>query len=323
MYNILVTGVGAVLGYGIIHSLMTSQYNVRIIGTDIYSDAVGREWCHSFVPGVLANDQNFPDFLFETLKSKNIDLVIPGIEQDINRIVLEQDKFKDLDVRFAINDPNLIHIANDKWETHLKLKENNIPFIQTFIDGDYVELEKKLGNPMLLKPRRSYASKGIYKIENENDYVYWKTKMKDNFMVQQIIGDVDSEYTVGVFGLGNGESSQKISLKRVLGPDGATSKAKTVDIKELNNIVDKLVSVFKPDGPTNFQFRFHEGEFLLLEINPRISSSTSIRSAFGYNEAEMCIEYYLKGQVPSKREIKSGSVVRYLKDLINYDSNNF
>lgn len=322
MYNILVTGVGAIIGYGIIQSLRFSNFKVNIIGTDIYNDAVGKEWCDTFVPGVMASHEEYPNFLIKTIKEYNINLVIPGIEQDINRIAKEFYKFKHLDVKFALNNLELIQIANDKWNTHLQLVKNKIPVINTYIDGDFCEIEKQLKTPMLLKPRRSYASKGIYQIENCIDYDYWKLKMKDNFMVQQIVGDSNSEYTVGVFGLGNGQSAQKIALQRVLGPDGATSKAKVVDIVELNQIVDQLVSIFKPIGPTNLQFRQHQGEFLLLEINPRISSSTSIRNSFGFNEAEMCIEYYLRGEVPSLREIKKGSAVRYIKDLIIYDSNN-
>ncbi|MEQ6854596.1 ATP-grasp domain-containing protein [Lysinibacillus capsici] len=322
MYNILVTGVGAIIGYGIIQSLRSSNFKVNIIGTDIYNDAVGKEWCDAFVPGVMASHEEYPNFLIKTIKEYNINLVIPGIEQDINRIVKEFDKFKHLDVEFALNNIELIQIANDKWNTHLQLVENKIPVIKTYIDGDFYEIENQLKTPMLLKPRRSYASKGIHQIENRIDYDYWKLKMKDNFMVQQIVGNTNSEYTVGVFGLGDGQSAQKLSLQRVLGSDGATSKAKVVDIVELNQIVDQLVSIFKPIGPTNFQFRKHQGEFLLLEINPRISSSTSIRNSFGFNEAEMCIEYYLRGEVPLLREIKKGSAVRYVKDLIIYDSNN-
>lgn len=320
MYNILVTGVGAVIGYGIIRSLRESSYDLRIVGTDIYNDAVGKYWCDDFVQGIRADDRDYPNFLYELITKKKIDLVIPGIEQDINRIVKEQEKFKKLGVKFAINNPELINIANDKWKTHLKLEEYNIPRIKSFIDGNYDELEKELGSPMLLKPRRSYASKGIQEIVDESDYNYWKKKLQDNFMVQEIVGDSDSEFTIGVFGLGNGKSSQKITLKRKLGPDGATSKAKVINNHELNNVVDRLVSIFKPMGPTNFQFRYHDGNFLLLEINPRISSSTSIRTAFGFNEAEMCIEYFLEGKIPSEREIKKGSVVRYLKDLVTYDS---
>ncbi|WP_274309205.1 ATP-grasp domain-containing protein [Solibacillus daqui] len=322
MYNILVTGVGAIIGYGIVHSLRQSQYNVTIIGTDIYEDAVGKEWCDFFEQGKIASSLDYPQFLTDLIVKYDIDLVIPGIEQDIDRITKEYEYFTKLNVKFAINDMQLIDIANDKWLTHLALIKNKLNVIPTFIEGSYIEIEKKLGIPMLLKPRKSYASKGIYKIQNIEDYNYWKFKLCNEFMVQKIVGDIDSEYTVAAFGLGDGTSSQKISLKRKLGPDGATAKAKVVDIVQLNNTVDKLVSIFKPVGPTNFQFRYHEGEFLLLEINPRISSSTSIRNSFGYNEAEMCIDFYLKNKTPKIYEIKNGSAIRYVKEKIYYDSDN-
>lgn len=322
MYNILVTGVGAIIGYGIVHSLRQSRYNVTIIGTDIYEDAVGKEWCDFFEQGKMANSLDYPQYLTDIIVKYDIDLVIPGIEQDINRITKEYEYFNKLNVKFAINDMQLIETASDKWLTHLALIENKFNVIPTYIEGSYIEIEKKLGNPMLLKPRKSYASKGIYKIQNIEDYNYWKFKLCNEFMVQKIVGDIDSEYTVAAFGLGDGTSSQKISLKRKLGPDGATAKAKVVDIEQLNNTVDKLVSIFKPVGPTNFQFRYHEGEFLLLEINPRISSSTSIRNSFGYNEAEMCIDFYLKNKIPNIYEIKNGLAIRYIKELIYYDSDN-
>lgn len=322
MYNILVTGVGAIIGYGIIQSLRDSKYAVNIIGTDIYEDASGQEWCDFFEKGVLADSIEYPSFLYNLIKKYNIDLVIPGIEQDINRIKDEYDFFRDLDVKFVINRSELLDIANDKWLTYLALKKYNIPYIKTAIDGEFLELEKKLGNPMLLKPKKSYASKGIHLIYNLSDYKYWREKLKDNFMVQEIVGNLDSEYTVAAFGLGDGTSSQKIALKRKLGSDGATAKATVVNMEELNKTVDLLVSIFKPIGPTNFQFRYHQGYFLLLEINPRISSSTSIREAFGYNEAEMCIEFYLNNKVPQLKNLKKGTAIRYIKELIYYDSDN-
>ncbi|MNP55379.1 carbamoyl phosphate synthase-like protein [compost metagenome] len=81
-----------------------------------------------------------------------------------------------------------------------------------------------------------------------------------------------------------------------------------------------MIRIFKPEGPTNFQFRYEAGHYYLLEINPRISSSTSLRTAFGFNESEMCIEYYLQGKEPSFATIKKGSSVRYIEDWIHYDS---
>ena len=95
------------------------------------------------------------------------------------------------------------------------------------------------------------------------------------------------------------------------------------DIPELDQRVRRLVELFEPMGPTNFQFRRHEGEFLLLEINPRVSSSTSLRTAFGYNEAEMCIEYFLEQKPPSTPHIRPGCAARYIEDVVVYDRADF
>lgn len=322
MYKILVTGVGAIIGYGIIEGLKNSGYELEIIGIDIYEDAIGKEWCDEFVVGVKAYDKNFIPFLKRLLVEKEIDLVIPGIEQDIEVISNNINEFKELNTIFALNNLELIKVATDKWLTHIELVNHNVNAIRTFIEGEYDDVKQTLSSPFLLKPRRSYASKGIFLIENRADYIYWQDKLQDNFMVQEIVGDTNSEYTVGVFGLGKGQYSSLIMMQRTLGSDGATSKARVIENEKLEESIINLVGIFQPIGPTNFQFREHNGEFLLLEINPRISSSTSIRTKCGYNEAKMCIEYYLEKKAPTVPKVKKGYARRYIKDLMQYDSDN-
>ncbi|KPV59753.1 hypothetical protein QJ48_09175 [Paenibacillus sp. A3] len=316
MYNILVTGVGAIIGYGIIKSLRNSMFSLNIIGMDIYDDAVGQQWCDHFEKALPANDPEYPEFIRKLVRKHNIHLIIPGIEQDGLRLSKELDFFKDLDVKIVLNQPSLISIASDKWLTHQLLLEHEFDVINSHIEGEYQELSKQLHIPMLVKPRRSYASKGIQKIYTEFEFNFWKSKMREEFMVQEIVGNDDEEYTVGAFGLGNGIINQQIIFQRKLSGEGATSKARVCRINELENLVRNLAQVFQPLGPTNFQFRRKDGVFLLLEINPRISSSTSLRSAFGYNEAEMCIEYYLEGKIPAIRKIKDGYAQRYIEDQV-------
>jgi carbamoyl-phosphate synthase large subunit len=320
MYTILVTGVGAIIGYGIIRSLRASRYPVRVIGIDIYEDAVGKKWCDAFERAVLTNAPEHPDFLGSILRKYSVDLVIPGIEQDVTRMAGESYPSLFPSTRFALNDPELIGIADDKWLTYLAQRKAGIPAIETRIEGDFESLTASLGVPLLLKPRKSYASKGIQRLDSEEDMTYWKRKLGKNFMVQEIVGDDEREFTVGVFGLGEGAYSGAICFQRKLSGEGSTLKARVVRHPALDDCIDRLVKLFRPVGPTNLQFRCHNGKYLLLEINPRISSSTSLRTAFGYNEAEMCIEYFLEGSVPLPREIRPGSAIRYIEDLITYDS---
>jgi carbamoyl-phosphate synthase large subunit len=320
MYTILVTGVGAIIGYGIIRSLRVSRFPVRIVGMDIYADAVGQRWCDVFEQAVRADQPGYGEHVASLIRRHSVDLVIPGIEQDMHRLAVDHlsPPLAETHARFALNDPELIRIAADKWLTHLELVKAGFPAIGTWIDGSFHDLVKRFGCPLLMKPRRSYASKGIQTLATEADFLYWKEKLGDEFMVQEIVGNVQSEYTVGAFGLGDGTLVQQIAFQRVLSSDGSTAKAVVRRIPELEARVEQLAKTFRPDGPTNFQFRFHRGEYFLLEINPRISSSTSLRTAFGYNESEMCIEYYLEGVIPQARAVRSGSAARFIEDWITY-----
>ena len=89
-----------------------------------------------------------------------------------------------------------------------------------------------------------------------------------------------------------------------------------VDNSPFDDAVRRLCSFYKPVGPTNFQFRVHDGDVKLLEINPRISSASSIRAAFGYNEAVMALEYFLNNRIPPVPQTGSGQAVRYVEDYI-------
>lgn len=319
MLSILITGIGAIIGYGLVRSARALPYPVRIVGMDIYDDAVGRHWCDHFERAVPAAAPEYPQFLRDLIRRHAIDLVLPGIEQDVARMSVELPSFRDLPARFVLNPPELMAVASDKWLTHQRLVAAGLPTIPTRIDGTFTELAEVLGVPFLLKPRRSYASKGIRRIQDERDLDYWRGQVGDGFMVQRIVGDDDSEYSVGLFGLGEGTCSHTIILQRRLSQEGATAKARTVSPRGLEARVGELVALFRPLGPTNMQFRRHGDEFLLLEINPRFSSSNSLRRAFGVNEVELCIEYYLYNIIPTPRPIRPGRAVRYIEDLVIYD----
>lgn len=317
---ILVTGVGAIIGYGIIHSLRRLPDPPRIIGMDIYPDAVGQQWCDEFVCSVPAAAADYVDFIRRTVSSLGINLIIPGIEQDVASLSLQREALADCGAVLALNTAELIETTGDKWSTHLALTAAGRKTIRTRIDGEFDELCAELGRPFLLKPRRSYASKGICRISSAAGLRFWREELGNDFMVQQIVGSNDDEYTVGTFGFGDGTISQSIAFRRTLSGEGATAKAWVVSEPQLDATVSQLATIFRPLGPTNFQFRKHHDEFLLLEVNPRISSSTSLRTAFGYNEAAMCIDFYLHGKKPEPVRIRRGHALRYIEDLVSYDS---
>ena len=320
-YNILVTAVGAIVGYGMVESLRNSGYDVNIIGTDIFPDAVGQYFCDGFIQATPAADSDYIDFLKRTMDEQDIDLVLFGIEQELLKVSRAGNDMDGYRERLAMNGPELTEICNDKWRTFCWLQENGLGeyAIASTIEGSFDEIAGKFGTPFLLKPRDGRASKGIYSVDNAEDFGFYAKKMGESFMAQRITGTKDREYTVGVFGDGAGNVCAEIQMKRTLSQEGATAKAQVVHIPEMRTAVERITAAAKPEGPCNYQFRIENGVPKLLEINPRVSASTSIRAKFGYNESAMCIEYYLEHRMPVQPEIRNGRAMRYITDWVVYE----
>jgi carbamoyl-phosphate synthase large subunit len=314
--RILVTGVGAIIGYGALKSLRGRGHH--LIGMDIYADAYGRRLADEFVQAIRTDDRAYPAFLEATLEASRADLVIPCIEQDVQRFDTLRPLFERRGALCALNTPELIRLATDKWAFHQAEEGFGLKPIPSLVSADFATLADGLGSPFLLKPRTGYAGKGIVKVSCEAEFELFRPRWQE-YLAQKIVGSADEEYTVGAFGDGQGGLAAQIQMRRRLSGEGATVKAEVVEDDLLARRVAEYARAFRPLGPTNLQFRRDGEGFALLEINPRISSATSLRAAFGYNEAEMTVGYYLGGHLPEQPPIRKGRAVRYIEDHVEFD----
>lgn len=322
--KVLVTGVGAIIGYGLIHSLKKiPNLDLHIVGVDVFPDAVGRHWCDTFVQGVYAESEQFSDFIISIVEQHKIDLIIPGIEQDVDALANMVENGKLSSGLVAINSKQGLATFQNKLNTSKLQTELNIPHIQ-FVDASSSNVKEVVdicGLPCIFKPYSAYAGKGLAILHTESE-VERKCELKEGIFQRYIRSD--KEYTVSVFGLDDGSFINPIAFERSLGPDGATHKAKVIDFSLFESMVKLFCQKTKPKGPTNFQFISDDcsDDILLLEVNPRVSSSTSIRQKFGINEAEMCLEFYLFNEIPKQQFVKYGSAERFIDEVIVYDSDN-
>lgn len=314
--NALVTGIGTIIGYGIINSLRASKYDVHIVGMDMNPEAVGKHWCDEFVIAQPASADNYIPFLKKTMDDYRIDIVLIGIEQDMNRISASRQELAYYLDRIVVNTEKVIDFTNDKWTTFEFLSKNNLPAIDSTLETEYSKLRAYFGGDFLVKPRKSYSSRGIKIIKDEITFNYYKYLNGNEMMCQRICGDNEHEFTAAAFCYGNGNCSKPIILKRKLSFEGSTLTAEVVDCKPIEESIIKLTGLLKPIGPTNFQYRLEGDVAYLLEINPRISSSTSLRTAFGYNESEMAIDFFVRGTKELFPSVKKGKAVRYISDFV-------
>ena len=315
MITVLVTGVGAIIGYGLINSLRKSKYDCRIIGIDIFHDAVGQKWCDKFIQGVRADSDEFIGFINTIVQEEGVDLVIPGIEQDLKSLIEGFDKL-DHSAKYSLNNKALYKTFDDKKLTYKFLEgiADLIPYIDYSITL-FDEANEAFGLPFILKQDISYASKGVAVIHEKKDFDFYSDRFGSGCMAQKKLEIKDREYTCSLFGLGDGTFVNPTSLRRELSQEGATKKALNVKVDDtLLETMTKICHKCRFEGPTNLQFIEYEGKYLLLEINGRVSSSTSMRELFGINEAEMCIDHYLMDKVPETKTQRYGTIMRYIGD---------
>jgi carbamoyl-phosphate synthase large subunit len=319
-FNIAVTGLGALIGQGIARSLRLGGRAV-VHGVDRKASALARDLCDTFrtKPKGDEGSQAYLAFWVDFVTRNRIDLIVPGISVDMYFLDAHRQVFADLGVKLALNTPDLIAVTRDKLAFDAAFAAVGLPRIPTAVPQDWAEAVQVLGPPpLLLKPKVGEGSAGIVRLQDRTDFDYWTLKSGENWLLQQIVGTEDEEYTIGTFGFGDGTALEPIIFRRLLSRAGNTGEAEVVDNPILAQATAGIIAHFRPVGPTNLQFRMAGDTPYLLEINPRFSSSCSLRTAFGYNEADMCIDHYLLGIRPGQPVIRRGSGQRYNADYIAY-----
>ena len=318
MKTILVSGASGIVGYGVLKSLRGLGF--KLIGTTIYSESPANCFSDVFELAPKTSDPAYLDWLQEMIRKYNIDMIIPCIEDDM--FLWNQHRGMLSSLTFPLlNADSLIRLCADKWKFYKRLAEYDSAYrIDTTLEADFDKLVARFGLPFLLKPRRGFASKGIIRVTDQAVFDAHKSDIGSVLMVQPVIGDAGHEYTVSAFFDAESKLCCWQQLRRKLSPAGFTEVAETVELKNIETILMELARIFHPVGPTNFQFREKSGVLKLLEINPRVSSSTSIRTAFGYNEALMSISCFLDGKIPTQPVLKQGRAIRYTEDFICFKS---
>lgn len=317
MITVLVSGASGIVGYGVLRALQSSTVKTKTIGTTIYQNSIANELCDIFELAPLTNSQHYLPWLLSTIKKHKVNLIVPGIEDDFYFWFQHRNEIEQSGAKVLLNSSSLIEICQDKWLFYQELNQLNSQYvIASSLSQDYTELTEKFGSKLLLKPRRGFASKGVVVVKDRPSFDLHKSQIGEQLLVQPYVGSDEEEYTCAVFGDGQGNVLAQMQLQRTLSKEGYTQSAEVVDIPELTKALEVLTLSLKPIGPTNYQFRLHDQVPKLLEINPRISSSTSIRAKFGYNEAHMALQFFLLQQTVSQPVVKQGKAIRYVEDHI-------
>lgn len=310
--SVLLTGVGGIVGQGILKCLANSPY--RTVGVDASECAAGLYAADRgfIVPRI--HEPDYIDRLLDVCASENVGFIFAGLDMELPVLARAAPRFRERGIIPVVSAPEVIDLAGDKLATARFLESNGFAAPRT------VDLAtgspRELGFPVVLKPRRGGSrSQGVHVITAESDLAYrLSTINRDNYIAQECLeGD---EYSAGSITF-EGRCLGVMAMRRTL-RDGDTHKAFVSRDPAVDAYLARVCEALKPFGPCNFQFRMRRGEPCIFEINPRVSGGACIRARAGFNEPVMTIEYLETGAV-TPFQVRPVSVFRYWTEMVVED----
>lgn len=320
MYKVGITGVGSLIGQGIIKSILNGAYadDYELIGFDYFPNTVGSYWCKKtyLLVDILKEETELEwlNQVIEIILNESIHILFIGVDFELPLFSKYKSRIEaETGCKIIVSNKEVIEIGNDKYKTFQFLKRNNLFYPETFLpeECNFSDLDY----PVIVKPRVGARSVGVSKVKQEADMEEILSNT-DRPIIQECIGDDSSEYTCGVIAF-KGELKASIALKRTLKAGNTHISSYSKDTPEiiktyLRNITEKLI----PFGACNFQLRMDkEGIPKMFEINARNSGTTYMRSLFGFDEVNYILKYVLEGKELTF-SLEEGTAIRYFEEQL-------
>jgi carbamoyl-phosphate synthase large subunit len=119
--TVLVTASGAPGTAALLRGLrMNGERGIRLVGTDMSPQAVGRHFCDQFYVVPPGSDDLFADAVLDVVRRENVDAVLPQSSFDLLGLAEAKERFGDTPV--LVSPPETIRRANDKAVAYAALE---------------------------------------------------------------------------------------------------------------------------------------------------------------------------------------------------------
>lgn len=313
--KVLVTGAGALLGQGIIRSLLASSLSVEVTAADPSPLSAGLYWVKQRAIIPMAKDPTYVARFEELLERVRPDAVIPGTDVELELFAEHRAAWE---ARFGthviVSSLEVVRIADDKYLTFRFLRDHGFAAPESCLAGEHHALAERIGFPLIVKPRVGARSVGVSKVTTMAA-LDRAVAEGSNVVIQECVATDDAEYTAGTLTFG-GTCVASIVMRRDL-RDGNTYRAYVDDYPELNAEVRKFAEALGSHGPANFQFRLDaNGAVKVFEINGRFSGTTPLRMRAGFNEVEMTLRHIVNNEDVTQPPIKKMTILRHFEETI-------
>jgi carbamoyl-phosphate synthase large subunit len=106
---------------------MNGERRMRLVGTDMSPQAVGRHFCDAFYVVPPGGDTAFADTVLDLATRERVDAVLPQSSFDLLGLAEARERFESEGVAVLVSPPDTIRRANDKAEAYALLHRIGVP----------------------------------------------------------------------------------------------------------------------------------------------------------------------------------------------------
>ena len=165
MTTILLSASGAPGSARLIRALHENgERSVRIVGTDMSDNAIGRHLCDAFHVVPPGSSPAYPDAILDLVENEGVDVVLPQSSFDLEGLAAARERFS---VPVLVSSPQTVHRSNDKAESYALLQRVGVPTVEFRRVAGARQVDaaaRELGypeRPVCFKPVFSSGSRGF------------------------------------------------------------------------------------------------------------------------------------------------------------------
>lgn len=277
--NILITAIGSMSADCAIQKLKAQGHYV--VGCDIYPGEWHHETklCDKFYQAPFATKENeYCNFLLDVCFKHNIDNIIPLTDLEIDVLNRNRKLFDAKKITLCMQNEDVLSIARDKFALSIFFKDDTkVPSIKTCMLKD---MPDSMTFPCVAKPFNGRSSEGLFvnatreqldAIENKEVYIVQEKKSGNVFTVDYCRS---AEFKKDV-------AIPRQELLRTKNGAGTTIEITPDD--SLIKLVSYIGNKLNINGCVNMEFIYSDGQYFLIDINPRFSAGVAFSVHCGYD----------------------------------------
>lgn len=344
--TVLLTAAGSPSSPGLIKCLKNNgERKVRVVGTDMKADPTINQMVDIVRIVPPASDPNYIDELLRVCKEEKVDVLIPGISQELPGLQEKKLAFESIGTKVSVSDGEGLIIANDKIRLYQYMQANGFDTPKFTVIRSLNEFEyacKLIGypdKPICIKIKDGSGSRGIRLIdplksrydifagEKPNSFyttyedMYSVLKEAAPFpelMVMELLPGL--EYSVDLLA-DHGKTLYIVGRESNVINASIPQEATLAYNEEAYEISKSIVESLKLDGNVDLDFRFDDtGRPKLMEINPRLAATLSVIAAGGVNLLYLRVKQLLGEELPEANPIYGVKLKRRYHELF-FDKN--